>query len=80
MAINSTTAASRQAWSFARDEGMPFPLWFKRITVVRKTPLPVNAMVRLISVIIVAVSGLIPPSDRFSLYMHLPCPPPTWWL
>ena len=45
MAINSTAAASRQAWSFARDEGLPFPKLLRRITVVRKTPLPVNAMV-----------------------------------
>ncbi|KAK5123914.1 hypothetical protein LTR85_002111 [Meristemomyces frigidus] len=36
--------ASRQAWSFARDGGLPFSPWFHEVKVVRGTPLPINAM------------------------------------
>jgi len=42
--INSMAAASRQAWAFARDNGLPFRNWFTQLTLVNSTPLPVNAM------------------------------------
>ena len=45
MTLNSVAAASRQAWSFARDGGLPFSPWFHKITVIRGTPLPINAMI-----------------------------------
>ncbi|KAF2724292.1 amino acid transporter [Polychaeton citri CBS 116435] len=44
MTINATAAASRQAWSFARDKGLPFPDWFTKVTSIDKVPLPLNAM------------------------------------
>jgi len=53
MCINSTAAASRQAWSFARDDGLPFPRWFTRLVPVNATPLPVNAMVTSLVILIV---------------------------
>jgi len=45
MCLNSVAAASRQAWAFARDEGLPFPAWFQKVTVVHGTHLPLNAMI-----------------------------------
>lgn len=53
MCINSTAAASRQAWSFARDDGLPFPAWFTRLIPINSTPLPVNAMVTSLVILIV---------------------------
>lgn len=57
MCINSIMAASRQCWSFARDNGLPFSKWFTKITVISSTPLPVNAM--LFSLIILLVIALL---------------------
>ena len=51
--INSTAAASRQAWSFARDDGLPFPRWFTKLTNINSTPLPLNAMVASLAILIV---------------------------
>ncbi|KAI0485353.1 amino acid/polyamine transporter I [Xylariaceae sp. FL0804] len=45
MCVNAVAAASRQAWSFGRDDGLPFRSWFTKITYVRGSPLPVNAMI-----------------------------------
>lgn len=45
MCLNAVAAASRQAWSFSRDEGLPFRRWFRKITVVDGSPLPIHAMV-----------------------------------
>lgn len=53
MCINATAAASRQAWSFARDDGLPFPRWFTRIVPINSTPLPVNAMITSLFILIV---------------------------
>lgn len=43
-AVSSMATASRQAWSFARDNGLPFPQWLTRLTRVNGVPLPINAM------------------------------------
>lgn len=53
MCMNATAAASRQAWSFGRDEGLPFTSWWTKITVVNKTPLPINAMFASLFIVIV---------------------------
>lgn len=45
MCLNAVAAASRQAWSFSRDEGLPFRSIFRKITVIDGSPLPINAMV-----------------------------------
>lgn len=45
MCLNATAAGSRQAWSFARDEGLPFSSFFRKVRIVSGTPLPINAMV-----------------------------------
>ena len=57
MCMNATTAASRQLWSFASDEGVPYNRWFTKITKVNSTPLPVNAIFA--SLIIVVVLALL---------------------
>ena len=44
MCLNAVAAASRQAWSFARDEGLPFRSWLTKINVVGGAPVPINAM------------------------------------
>ena len=51
--INSIAAGSRQAWSLARDDGLPFSKWLTRIRVVDSTPLPLNAMVGTLGITIV---------------------------
>ncbi|GAB7328266.1 hypothetical protein MBLNU13_g00277t2 [Cladosporium sp. NU13] len=53
MCINSTAAASRQAWSFARDDGLPFPRWFTRLVPINSTPLPINAMITSLVILVV---------------------------
>ncbi len=53
MCINATAAASRQAWSFARDDGLPYPQWFTRVVPINSTPLPINAMVTSLFILIV---------------------------
>jgi choline transport protein len=55
MCINATAAASRQAWSFARDEGLPFPTWFTRLVRMNNnsTPLPLNAMLTSLFILVV---------------------------
>ena len=50
-------AASRQAWSFARDEGLPFPSFFTKVKRVYSTPTPVNAV--LTSLFITVIAGLL---------------------
>lgn len=45
VAINAMAAASRQAWAFSRDEGLPFPSWWSKVRVINKTPIPVNATI-----------------------------------
>jgi len=59
MCINATAAASRQAWSFARDNGLPFPTWFTKLVRMNgnSTPLPLNAM--LTSLVILVVAALL---------------------
>ena len=53
LTINATAAASRQAWSFGRDDGLPFPNWICKVTNVGGTPIPLNAMLSSLSVAIV---------------------------
>lgn len=53
MSINATAAASRQAWSFARDDGLPFPRWFTKLVSINSTPLPINAMITSLAILIV---------------------------
>ena len=43
--VSSMATASRQAWAFARDDGLPFGAWLTKLTTVNSTPLPVNAMI-----------------------------------
>lgn len=59
MCMNATAAASRQAWSFARDEGLPFSSWLTKIVTVYDTPLPIPAMfASLFIVVILALLNL----------------------
>lgn len=53
MCINATAAASRQAWAFARDDGLPFPHWFTKVVPISSTPLPVNAMIGSLLILVV---------------------------
>lgn len=59
MTLNSVAAASRQAWAFATDDGLPFSSWFRKISIIGGTPLPLNAMVAtLIMTIVLALINL----------------------
>lgn len=55
--INAIMAASRQIWSLARDEGVPFTRFFMRITTIDSTPVPLHSM--LVSVIILLILSLV---------------------
>jgi choline transport protein len=57
MTLNSVAAASRQAWAFSRDGGLPFSPWFHKVHVLFGTPLPLNAM--LSTMIMTVILGLI---------------------
>jgi len=52
MCLNAVAAASRQAWSFARDDGLPFRAFFCKVTTILGTPLPVNAIVSSLGILI----------------------------
>lgn len=54
--LSVLAAASRQVWAFARDEGMPFSGWLRKISNVG-TPIPLNAI--LVSLIITIVLSLL---------------------
>ena len=41
--LSVMAAASRQAWAFSRDEGLPFSAWLRKITTIG-TPIPLNAI------------------------------------
>lgn len=57
--INAIMAASRQVWSFSRDDGMLFPSWWKRVVSVEGTPIPLNSMIgSLIILIVIALLNL----------------------
>ena len=45
--------ASRQVWSFARDDGMVFSRWFRKLHNIQGTPVPVNATFRSLSIVTV---------------------------
>ena len=51
--INSVAAASRQAWASAKDDGLPFPKWFMKIAIIRTTPLPLNALIASLFIVLV---------------------------
>ncbi|KAK4495825.1 hypothetical protein PRZ48_013093 [Zasmidium cellare] len=53
MCINAVAAGSRQAWSFARDEGLPFRSWFTRLVSIGGTPLPLNSMLASLTISVV---------------------------
>jgi amino acid transporter len=42
--LSVLAAGSRQAWAFARDDGLPFSGWLRKITTVG-TPIPLNAII-----------------------------------
>lgn len=52
MCLNAVAAASRQAWSFARDDGLPFRAFFCKVTTILGTPLPVNAIVSSLGILV----------------------------
>ncbi|KAF2715999.1 GABA-specific permease [Polychaeton citri CBS 116435] len=71
MCLNAVAAASRQAWSFARDDGMPFPSFFCRIRVVSGTPLPINAMLSSLFICMVLALINLGGSEAFNSIMGL---------
>lgn len=71
MCIDSTAAASRQAWSFARDDGLPFPNWFTKLTNINATPLPVNAMVASLAILVLVSLPNFGGSEVFNSIMGL---------
>lgn len=77
--INVIAAGSRQAWSFARDEGLPFPQWFMKITIVNKVPLPINAMVSLQHQFVLAREMLSVLAYGLYGHPHHPCAIESRW-
>ena len=71
MCINSTAAASRQPWSFAREDGLPFPRWFTRLVPVNSTPLPINAMIKPLVILVVVALLNFSGSEVFNSIMCL---------
>ncbi|ETS80727.1 hypothetical protein PFICI_08256 [Pestalotiopsis fici W106-1] len=55
-AISVQAAASRQAWSFARDGGLPFSSWFHKVHDIG-VPVPINSI--LASLFITAILSLL---------------------
>lgn len=64
--INSVAAGSRQAWAFARDDGLPFSRWMQKITVVQGTPIPVNSMLASLAVTVVLSFIILGSSEAFN--------------
>lgn len=54
--LSVVAAASRQAWAFARDEGLPFSGWLRKVQSVG-TPIPLRAI--LVSLFITVVISLL---------------------
>jgi choline transport protein len=71
--INSTAAASRQAWAFARDDGLPFPNWFTKLTNINSTPLPINAMVASLATLVIVSLLNFGGSEVFNSIVGLLC-------
>ena len=81
MTINATAAASRQAWSFGRDKGLPFPSWFTKLTYISKAPIPLNATVRWpVYFLVVPSSSLTNHAlDRIAVHLHCSCSSQSGW-
>ncbi|WPG98851.1 GABA-specific permease [Acrodontium crateriforme] len=84
--INAIMAASRQVWSFSRDDGMPFSSWWKKVVSVEGTPIPLNSMIGSLAILIViallnlassevvnSVFGLIGASVGMNYIMSISC-------
>lgn len=54
--LSVLAAGSRQAWAFARDDGLPFSGWLRKITTIG-TPIPLNAII--ISLFITVILSLL---------------------
>lgn len=57
--INSVAAGSRQAWAFAKDDGLPFPRWFSKVVTINHVPLPINALAITLCVLLVSPASLV---------------------
>ncbi|KAK5175583.1 uncharacterized protein LTR77_000722 [Saxophila tyrrhenica] len=51
-ALNAMAAASRQAWSLARDGGLPFSGWFRKVVTIG-TPIPLNAILFSLTILVI---------------------------
>ncbi|KAF2722210.1 putative GABA permease [Polychaeton citri CBS 116435] len=84
-AISALAVASRQAWSFSRDNGLPFSGWFRKVTNIG-TPIPLNSILAslFITVIIALINlggtqaynsilGLLTGSAGFSYILSIGC-------
>lgn len=49
--LSIVAAGSRQAWAFARDEGLPFSSWFRRVSTIG-IPIPINAILASLTITI----------------------------
>ncbi|TLD07988.1 hypothetical protein E2P81_ATG10597 [Venturia nashicola] len=50
--LNALAAASRQAWSLARDQALPFSSWFRKVTTIG-TPIPLNSIMFSLSILVI---------------------------
>jgi len=50
--LNALAAASRQAWSLARDQALPYSSWFRKVTTIG-TPIPLNSIMFSLSILVI---------------------------
>ncbi|KAI5363499.1 Putative amino acid/polyamine transporter I [Septoria linicola] len=83
--LNAMAAASRQAWSLARDGGLPFASWFRKVVTIG-TPIPLNAILFSLSILVVlslinigsstafnSIVGLLTSANSFSYAASIGC-------
>ncbi|KAK6437770.1 hypothetical protein LTR95_006042 [Oleoguttula sp. CCFEE 5521] len=71
MCFNATAAASRQAWAFAGDRGLPYSRMLSKITTINKTPIPANAMLASLTMAIVLSLLILGGSQAFNSILGL---------
>lgn len=84
-ALNSMAAASRQAWALSRDGGLPFSGWFRQVVTIG-TPIPLNAILFSLSILVVlalinigstsafnSIAGLLTSATNFSYAVSIGC-------
>lgn len=69
--LNGVAAGSRQAWSFARDGGLPWSSRITKIYNIRGTPVPVNAILLSMTITIILAFIQIGSTEAFNSIVGL---------